>query len=381
MHLDVIEKFGLHFRLLFNWSKSDLWDNDDPRYIYPDYCQRFISILPNGYNTFKLCSVPSSEPYGRQLYNLQTIDGKYLCVDGDEIKTGCRSPFEFILQPNGSVKIRSALNGKFARMSRSNLESSNDKYFTSHENEATTFTLIPHGNQPEWCNVFGDIVGLGRFEHLSKFALPFYLLAMHEERRCYYVNAHEVMRHGSHENPIVFFQEYPNTFTLIGGDHSTGTGYLLHAGNGKFLSVLHRMHHSCFGKCETLSSSSLKISSANGAPDSHFLFDFVPRSVGTFAIRSQENGKFVRYDKCLVDGDFFGTELDDNFPIDAECAEAGAEFITLPIEIEEISDARIKFYCFYFLLKSPPCLPCPAGGGHVPKLTATKSSLISQNQP
>ena len=139
MHLDVIEKFGLHFRLLFDWSKSDLWNNDDPRYIYPDYCQRFISILPNGYNTFKLCSVPSSEPHGKQLYNLQTADGKYFCVDGDEIKTGSRSPFEFILQPNGSVKIRSALNGKFAWMSRS--ESSNKDDFTSHENEATTFTL------------------------------------------------------------------------------------------------------------------------------------------------------------------------------------------------------------------------------------------------
>ena len=166
------------------------------------------------------------------------------------------------------------------------------------------------------------------------------------------------MFEAEHEHPRVYFQEYPNTFTLIGGDHSTGTGYLLHAGNGKFLSVIHHMHHRYFGKCDTLSTSSLKISSANGAPDSHFLFDFVPRSVGTFAIRSQENGKFVRYDKCLVDDDFFDTELDDNFPIDAECAEAGTEFITLPIEIEEISDARIKFYCFYFLLKSHPCGTC-----------------------
>ena len=258
------------------------------------------------------------------------------------------------------MKIRSALNGKFVEGDFIR-DIDYEGHFKLQENSETNFTLLPHGKQLEWRNVFGDILGLGQFEHLSKFALPFYLLAMHEERKCYYVNAHEVVSdsHDDHHHlhPTVLSQEYPNTFTLIGGDHSTGTGYLLYAGNGKFLSVIHRMHHSCFGKCETLSSSSLKISSANGAPDSHFLFDFVPRSVGTFAIRSQENGKFVRYVKCLDDGDGFAfnaTELEDNFPIDAECAEAGTEFITLPIEIDEISDARIKFYCFYFLLKSPP---------------------------
>ena len=134
------------------------------------------------------------------------------------------------------------------------------------------------------------------------------------------------------------FQEWPNTFTLIGGDHSTGTDYLLHTGNGYFLSVEHHEHHDCFEECETLSSSALKISSANGAPDSRFLFYFVPRSVGKFAIRSQATGKFVRFVKRSVNSSYgFGatTELCENFPIDAECAEAGTEFITLPIEIEK----------------------------------------------
>ena len=251
------------------------------------------------------------------------------------------------------MKIRSALNGKFVEGDFIR-DIDYEGHFKLQENSETNFTLLPHGKQLEWRNVFGDILGLGQFEHLSKFALPFYLLAMHEERKCYYVNAHEVVSdsHDDHHHlhPTVLSQEYPNTFTLIGGDHSTGTGYLLYAGNGKFLSVIHHKHHSSFDKCETLS---LKISSADGAYDSHFLFDFVPRSVRTFAIRSQENGKFVRFVKQHLT-----TELDDNFPIDAECAEAGTEFITLPIEIEEISDARIKFYCFYFLLKSHPCGTC-----------------------
>ena len=352
-HLDVIEKFGLHFRLLFDWSCHVVWDNDDPYIIYPDYCQRFISIPPNGYNTFKLCSVPSSDQQGKQLYNLQTIDGKYLCVDGDEIKAGNPSPFEFLLQPNGSVKIRSALNGKFARKFRDNLESNDVEEFTinqNNQNQATTFTLIPHGNQPEWRNVFGDIVGLGRFEHLSKFALPFYLLAMHEEeRRCYYVNAHgatNTVAIADRDNPTIHFQEYPNTFTFIGGDHFTGTGYLLYAGKGKYLSVTkHNLDPGSSSgsetstiEPETLFCSWLKISSANGAPDSHLLFDFVPRSVGTFAIRSQATGKFVRYVKRSIGIYGFGatTQLRENFLVDAECAEAGTEFLTLPIEIQEI---------------------------------------------
>ena len=283
------------------------------------------------------------------MYNLQTIDGKYLCVDGDEIKAGSPSPFEFLLQPNGSVKIRSAFNGKFARMYRRNLESTDVEDFTINQNEATNFTLIPHGNQPKWRNVFGDILGLGRFEHLSKFALPFYLLAKHEERHCYYVNAHgatNTVAIADRDNPTIHFQEYPNTFTLIGGDHSTGTGYLLYAGNGEYLSITKRNHNPGLSggsetstiERETLFCSWLKISSANGAPDSHLLFDFVPRSVGTFAIRSQATGKFVRYVKRSIGIYGFGatTQLWENFLVDAECAEAGTEFLTLPIEIEEI---------------------------------------------
>ena len=93
-HLDTIEKFGLHLRLLFDCSDSIAWNEND-QFIYPEYHQTFMKIADR--KTFKLCSVPSTNSDSRQLYTLQSIDGNNLCVNTGGFRTVGSYPFEFLL--------------------------------------------------------------------------------------------------------------------------------------------------------------------------------------------------------------------------------------------------------------------------------------------
>ena len=199
----------------------------------------------------------------------------------------------------------------------------------SHNEEladATKFLLVTEREGTEqtqataadWSPIFGGLAVSEQIEELAKFSAPFFMLAIGEKER-YYVNVQKkhVVQSDGDQYCYAFAQGEPNTFNFVsGGDGSDVPQRLIYAGNGEYLSV-----------CKfspTLSSAELMFDSETGAPMSKFLFDFIPRSKQTFAIRSLFNDKFVRFenDKYEPNG----------FPIDAN-SETAAEFVLSPISM------------------------------------------------
>lgn len=166
----------------------------------------------------------------------------------------------------------------------------------------------------DWIPIFGGLPVMEQIEQLSKFAMPFFLLAIHEKKR-YFVNVQkEYVVAAEDPYECVRVKGEPNAFTFVscGGDKGN---VLISTGNGEFLSVC---------KFEPkLSSAELMFESKTGAPMSKFLFDLIPRSPQTFVIRSHYNDKFVRTKIC-----YFGKA----YPIDAT-NETAIEFVLSPISM------------------------------------------------
>ena len=100
------------------------------------------------------------------------------------------------------------------------------------------------------------------------------------------------------------FQADTNTFTLLEGNAVDGTNCLLHSSSGQYLCVSQYLPVARYSNKKTdhgpcLATSSLDFDTVKGTPQQKFMFDFVPRSTDTFAIRSHYNGKFVRCVKKL----------------------------------------------------------------------------------
>ena len=341
---------GLHFQMIFD-------DSYDTAYI--------LSI--SGQKTFKLRTFNSvnSASANNEQYMLQTLDGRYLesrlpenQSDRGEIVLSSvpsgspKSNFAFKIYqlPNGTISIYSEFNKVGLVVNATNRGI--DIY--GHHFMSCIFNFVPYGNQLEWSQVLGDTAGLGQIARLSKFSLPFYLLAV-LDHQCLYDNIDDLDDVESSKSPPNYNENElfnrRKTFTLIAERENVSgnndSGYMLYGGDGRFLCVknsvsLHTTHkkHDYFGGREFLTQSFLVMNSDDGLPACHMLFDFVPRSVRTFAIRSRVNGKFVRHVKISAPyKDLSDIALAANFLIDAECAEEATEFIALPIDMRnEVED-------------------------------------------
>ena len=162
-----------------------------------------------------------------------------------------------------------------------------------------------------------------QIEELTKFSLPFFLLAVGKKKR-YYVNVQKGYVVEA-DDPYCsgWAKGEPNTFnfvsSLLAFCGSDGPHRLIYAGNGEYLSV-------CKFKPK-LSSAELMFDAKTGAPMSKFLFEFIPRSQQTFVVRSLYNDKFVR-----IEYEEYGIYeyAIDGFTIDAT-SETAAEFVLSPI--------------------------------------------------
>ena len=165
---------------------------------------------------------------------------------------------------------------------------------------ATRFSLVTQregtnqtqATAADWSPIFGGLAVSEQIEELTKFSMPFFLLAVDKSKR-YYVNVQKEYAEWQYDDHVMT-QGEPNTFNFVGGGgDGDGPHRLIYAGNGEYLSV-------CKFKPK-LSSAELMFDAKTGAPMSKFLFDFIPRSNQTFVIRSLFNGKFVRIDSYKDD--------------------------------------------------------------------------------
>lgn len=176
----------------------------------------------------------------------------------------------------------------------------------------------------DWVPIIGGLPVTEQIEQLTKFAMPFFLLAVHKMKR-YYVNVQKEYVVAS-DDPCecVRIQGEPNAFTFIGcgGDR---TKALISTGNGEFLSV-------CKFKPK-LASAELMFDYKTGAPMAKFLFDLIPRSSQTFVIRSHYNNKFVRMrEKNMWKEETSYGDIGKVYPIDAT-NETAIEFVLSPISM------------------------------------------------
>ena len=215
---------------------------------------------------------------------------------------------------------------------------------------ATKFLLEPMGGksaQQEWYDVFGGSTGLKKIGQLLDNQFPFFLLAQQENFR-FYVKLESIRC--DYDNKYAT-PSGTVTFMLIQGNSSVdGTNCLLQ----QFSSEHYYQPSSCpksrphlcvedyqnwrdsFGPC-------LSISYFDPAEvvtlEQKYLFDFVPRSENTFAIRSHYNRKFVRCDADvhlldkLINGitkyrEFYQV-TSATFPVDASL-ETATEFVLSP---------------------------------------------------
>ena len=217
--------------------------------------------------------------------------------------------------------------------------------------DASKFLLEPVGDESVhliWCALFGGSIGLKKIGQLLNNRLPFFLSAVQENYR-FYVNVQKIIEspmYNEDTGSLEYldhvgddpYQADTNTFTLLEGNAVDGTNCLLHSSSGQYLCVLQTDEGPC------LATSPLDFDAVKGTPQQKFLFDFVPRSADTFAIRSNYNGKFVRCNKMLdhpdcgwhgtsremdredLDKIYFGLCYPSLFPVDATL-ETATEFV------------------------------------------------------
>ena len=340
--LKFLSDLRLPFRLVFDHLKDEFYYSHD----YERVCQKSLHVTNNG--SLKLTSIPSSTSNTEDFYLLETSDGTFLDVSGpiksktwidfmiltsnDSSLPNPKSSFicSILPQPDGRILMQSKQSGKFIRASL-NLYLKEEKIkltMTDDLFDASKFLLEPVGDESvhqEWCFLFGGSIGLKKIGQLLNNRLPFFLSAVQENYR-FYVNVQKIVE-SFMDN---YFQAGTNTLTLLEGNSVDGTNCLLHSASGQYLCVLpetcylngQRDHLPC------LATSPLDFDAVKGTPQQNFLFDFVPRSADTFAIRSHYNGKFVRCVDKLDDlrKIFYGSCTSSLFPVDATL-ETATEFV------------------------------------------------------
>ena len=240
--------------------------------------------------------------------------------------------FYHLSELNGRVTIKLNENSRYFRASTSKQMEQKLKMIYFFSPFVSRFLLEPMGEksvQQEWYDVFGGSIGLKKIGQLLDNQFPFFLLAQQENFR-FYVNVQEV-RENEYGHKL---QYYTEKFTLIQGNSMDGTNCLLqqHVDEnypGCFKPHLCVEDYRTCGPCLTISS----FDSAKETPAQKYLFDFVPRSDNTFAIRSHYNGKFVRCnaDVRLLHDIIYKYEkrYPSTFPVDASL-ETATEFVLSP---------------------------------------------------
>ena len=342
--LKSLSELRLPFRLVFDHFNPNPYIKQGG---YERVCQKSLHVTNNGSLKLSCIPSPSSNANAEDLYLLETSDENFLNFPKPvrcrpfwnfsgksrarelQILTSTYSflcnpkpscIFSILPQPDGRILMQ--WNRKFIQASiiKDSKEIEIKLTTTDDPFEASKFLLEPVGDESAhliWCALFGGSIGLKKIGQLLNRRLPFFLSAVQENYR-FYVNVQKIIESPMYNDNIKSpmyddhegddpYQADTNTFTLLEGNAVDGTNCLLHSSSGQYLCVSHyKLRDRDF---VNLATSPLDFDAVKGTPQQKFLFDFVPRSPDTFAIRSHYNGKFVDATKCWIvpgiDGTYF----------------------------------------------------------------------------